>query len=75
MIRFIDLTNAYWTDPECGHPICAFLNTSSNRFYVNDGGEMTFSSLEEISYIDVDWETKKRMMSLIPEGFFNKVKP
>lgn len=30
MIRFVDLTNAYWTfleHTECSKPICAFLDT------------------------------------------------
>lgn len=49
MIRFDDLTEAYWTDPSFGTPICALLSTSDNRFITCPGsGEQTFSEMYEI---------------------------
>ena len=42
MLRFIDLTEDYWTDPECGSPVCAFLCTTSDRFYENEYGGQVF---------------------------------
>lgn len=69
MIRFIDLTEEYWTDPACGSPICAFLSTNSESFikciYT---GFQTFFSLEEIK----DQPQGKRMARLTPKGFFER---
>ena len=72
MIRFVNLTQTYWTDPECGHPICAFLSTVSDRFYTDDCGHMTFGGIEDIEFMDADKETISRCRGLVPEGFFNQ---
>ena len=63
MIRFVDLTEAY------DSPICAFLNTTSNRFLTNNGEEDTFSSMEEIE----EHSDAKRLLRLMPDGFFERI--
>ena len=68
MIRFVDLSEVYWTDPECGYPLCAFLSTSSDRFLDNLDGEHLFRSLEEIG----EHPQKERLLGLLPAGFFEK---
>jgi hypothetical protein len=68
MLRFIDLSQDYWTDPECnGGPICAFLSTNDDRFLETDCGAHTFIALDEI----LEHELRERMLCLIPMGFFN----
>lgn len=69
MIRFIDLSEAYWTDPEEGSPICAFLSTTSDIFLTNGDVEQTFSSLKEIE----EHPDAERLISLMPDGFFKRV--
>lgn len=64
MLRFIDLSEAYWTDGN--KPICAFLSTSDDRFLTNDSGEQTFSDMEEIEL----HPQSERMKSLMPPDFF-----
>lgn len=69
MIRFIDLSQEYWTDPEIGHPICAFLCTSIDRFLaIPDTGEHTYSSLEDIEL----HPQHQRMIALLPPNFFTE---
>ena len=70
MIRFIDLTEEYWTDPEFGRPICAFLDTITDRFVENDCGQMTFTDYDDIAYAKYD--DKRRLAMLVPPGFFDK---
>ena len=68
MIRFVDLSEDYWTDDE-GKPICAFLSTTSDIFLTNGDLEQTFSSLKEIEeHPDAD-----RLVGLVPKGFFERV--
>ncbi|MHC4296526.1 MAG: hypothetical protein ACYS7Y_04435 [Planctomycetota bacterium] len=74
MIRFIDLTGEYWTHPDCSSPICAFLSTSDDRFYMNQDGSCTFSSMEDITELG-DHDFVKRMVALVPEGFFERENP
>jgi hypothetical protein len=67
MLRFIDLSNDYWTDPECGSPICAFLSTSDDKFLLSVDGEHTFNCKDEI----LDHPQSLRMLGLVPNGFFD----
>lgn len=71
MLRFIDLSKEYWTDSDYGYPICAFLNTSDNRFVPNDGGEHTFSDMDDIESIK-NSDVRLRAKRLLPEGFFQR---
>ncbi len=67
MIRFVDLSDAYWTDPVgSGRPICAFLSTGTNKFILSVDGQHTFSSEDEIRECDQG----ERMWGLTPKGFF-----
>lgn len=66
MIRFVDLTEAYWTHPAEGHPICAFLSTVNDRFIEDVCGEHTFDRLEDIA----EHELGERLVGLVPDGFF-----
>ena len=69
MIRFIDLTEDYWTDPACGFPICAFLSTDNGKFIeCIHTGEMTFSTMGEV----LDQPLGERMSRLTPKGFFER---
>lgn len=69
MIRFIDLSQEYWTDPECnGGPICAFLSTSSDQFLTNEDGFQVFSDIEEIA----EMPDGQRLLRLVPKGFFER---
>ena len=68
MIRFIDLSEEYWTDPEeNGAPICAFLSTSDGRFLTAEDGQQTFSSFEDV----LDHPQAARLVHLLPFNFFN----
>jgi hypothetical protein len=71
MIRFVDLTDDYWTDPEEGKPVCAFLSTTSDCFLENACGSHTFDSMEEIE----EHPNADRFIGLMPEGFFDEEKP
>ena len=73
MIRFIDLSDdywTYWTDSDSGHPVCAFLSTRTNRFLWAGTDRQVFSSLDEIR----EHPSSERMMALVPEGFFEQVR-
>jgi hypothetical protein len=61
MVRFIDLTEAYWTDG--GGPICAFLSTVTDKFLESASGEHTFSCAD-------DFDGNGELMRLVPPGFF-----
>lgn len=68
MIRFVDLTEAYWTDPSEGTPVCAFLSTTTDRFLENGDGFHIFDSLKEVEeHPDAD-----RLIGLLPLGFFER---
>lgn len=66
MLRFIDLSNDYWTDPEYGFPLCAFLSTSDDKFLQTVDGCHTFGDVREI----FEHKYRDRMLPLVPEGFF-----
>ena len=68
MIRFIDLSKEYWTDPEYGFPLCAFLSTTTDTFLktLDDIHVFRASDIEE--YPDKD--VQARMRALTPPGFW-----
>lgn len=66
MLRFVDLSEAYWTDGR--KPICAFLSTSDDRFLTTDSGEQTFSDMEEIEL----HPQSERMKRLMPPNYFGE---
>ena len=70
MIRFVDLSEDYWTDPEIGHPVCAFLRTNNDKFLKTDMGDHTFSDMEDIN----SHPEAERLLGLMPDGFFEGVK-
>lgn len=77
MIRFVDLTNAYWTfpeDPECSKPICAFLDTITDRFVLNACGNHTCSDMEDVLSLGMTepGDLGQRCAGLVPSGFFDK---
>lgn len=78
MIRFVDLTDAYWTcpDPEDPHPICAFLDTITDRFIENAAGSHTCSDMEDVLTLGMSkpGDLGKRCAGLLPPGFFDKPK-
>jgi hypothetical protein len=66
MLRFIDLTEEYWTHPDEAAPICAFLSTNDDKFLRTAEGCHTFDD-----EFDIDGhEQADRMHRLVPEGFF-----
>lgn len=71
MKRFIDLTEDYWTDPESGHPCCAFLCTCTDSFMINPwyDGSHVFDTMASI----LEHSDGKRMAGLVPSGFFDTV--
>lgn len=69
MIRFIDLTEQYFCEKgiRC-RALCAFISTSSDRFYETESGQHIFHDLEEI----LEHKEGERMARLVPNGFFNR---
>lgn len=67
MIRFVDLTAAYWTDavPD-GSPLAGFISTVDDRFIENLDGTHTFHGFDEID----EHPQGARMRALVPEDFF-----
>lgn len=71
MIRFVDLSEIYWTDPEeHGGPVCAFLETRTDRFMVANGSNV-FNCAESIDDID-DASLRERCREHVPDGFWEK---
>ena len=68
MMRFVDLTEIYWTDPEEETPVCAFLSTTSDTFLSNRDGSDIFSTLAGIE----DHLLANRLLGLVPKGFFER---
>lgn len=66
MIRFVDLTPFYWSDPEDRTPTCGFLDTVTDRFIDADGSH-TFDSLDGVRAIP---ELGERCVALVPHAFF-----
>lgn len=76
MLRFVDLSGAYWTEPLCGTPLCAFLWTSDDTFVKHyDSKCQTFSSIEDIRESINDPKLAERMIGLLPPGFFEPPEP
>jgi hypothetical protein len=71
MIRFIDLSHEYWTDPACGWPVCAFLSTSDDIFIKAGDGCHVFGQPEEID----EHPLAKGLWALVPKGFFDNPIP
>lgn len=69
MLRFVDLTEAYWTDPEDGGPCCAFLSTVTDSFITFDLGGHVFSDMRDLHGIE-DEGIRTRCIALLPDGFF-----
>ncbi len=71
MIRFVDLTPYYWTDPESSDnsPICAFLNTVTDNFIKSCNEDHTFLSWDDFD--DMDEFLRERIVGLMPPGFFD----
>lgn len=69
MMRFVDLTRAYWTDlvPD-GPPLASFINTSDDRFVVSEDGSHLFRGFDEID----EHQLGQRLRVLVPKGFFDK---
>lgn len=71
MIRFVDLSEAYWTDPvENGGAVCAFLDTVTDRFVEMDGCHTALGS-ENLDGIE-DVSLRERCRALIPDGFWDR---
>lgn len=70
MIRFIDLTKEYWTDPSVGFPMCSFLNTTTDRYLENEDGEHTFREVDVANYPDP--RIRERLGALTPPGFWHQ---
>lgn len=66
MIRFIDLTEAYWTYG--GAPCCAFLDTTTDEFIPSSAGQV-FDFPEEVNGIK-DPDLRARCVALVPAGFW-----
>ena len=70
MIRFIDLSEAYWTDPECGFPLCAFLNTTTDTFLKTLDDIHVFRAADIEEYPDKT--VQARMHALTPPGYWER---
>jgi hypothetical protein len=71
MIRFVDITDAYWTDavPEPKRQrLAAFVSTSDDTFLRAGSGAHIFHDLEEIA----EHNLGHRMLALVPDGFFDR---
>lgn len=66
MIRFVDLSEAYWTDPSVGKPICAFLDTVTDTFLKTEDGSQTFFGWDDVD----SHKQSQRLRSLMPSDFF-----
>lgn len=69
MIRFVDLSAAYWLDENSGTtwPCCAFVSTISDTFIENNDGTHVFGGLYDFP----DNELGRRLLALVPEHFFD----
>lgn len=69
MIRFVDLTEIYWTYGS--KPCCAFLNTVSDCFIGNEFGTQVFDNAEDLDSI-VPVEYRERCKEHVPDGFWER---
>ena len=67
MIRFIDLSEEYWTDPDFGSPCCAFLCTVSDTFLQTNGSQVFIEMVEVEEHPQAE-----RLKRLMPDGFFEE---
>lgn len=73
MIRFVDLTPFYWVDEHPSNkPICAFIDTVTDRFIENDMGCHDFDSAEDVEALGP--VLGPRCAGLVPHGFWERVK-
>jgi hypothetical protein len=71
MVRFIDLSLEYWAHPLINTgPMCAFLSTSTDKFFENIDREHTFSSIEEIEELPLS--VSNRLKGVVPPDFFER---
>ena len=73
MIRFIDLSRDYFgVDPgesmEDTMPVCAFVDTITNRFLADSTGSEVFRSIEDVQDIPI---MAPRCLALVPDDFFS----
>lgn len=67
MIRFVNLTEAYWGDSVEGDaPLCAFLDTVNDSFLKSVDGGHVFNDRAEVA----EHADGKRLLRLVPDGFF-----
>jgi hypothetical protein len=70
VIRFIDLSEAYWTDPEeNGGPVCAFLDTRTDRFVTN-GAHVFFDAVDLDDIAEA--HMRERCREHVPDGFWER---
>lgn len=71
MIRFVDLSRVYWTEPEdFGIPCCAFLDTVDDTFIESSHGGCVFDGISDILEAEASTSVISRMISLVPAGYF-----
>lgn len=68
MIRFVDLTAAYWGPAVDPTPCCAFIDTVTDRFIEGPMGPI-FDGPEEVTEI-APADLALRCIELVPERFF-----
>jgi hypothetical protein len=67
MYRFVDLNDAYWTNPDGSEDAqCAILDTRTNRFLECDG-QHVLGSMDEVHEA-----AGERGAGLVPAGFFER---
>jgi hypothetical protein len=68
VIRFVDLTPSYWTDPAEGKPCCAFLDTYDDKFLTNSVGSHVFLDEDELRDLG---GLAERCRGLVPKHFWD----
>jgi hypothetical protein len=68
MLRFVDLSAAYWPDSISAeeNPCCGFVDTVTDRFVEHDGSHVLDSEEE------VREAVGNRGLGLLPKGFFSR---
>lgn len=68
MMRFIDCTKAYWTDPDEPTPVFAFLDTTTDTFLVLNGSQIWHRTAEFMHDLAMSGRKDEvsRFMNLIP---------
>jgi hypothetical protein len=74
MIRFVDLTPVYWTDPDETSPCCAFLSTNTDRFLQDMPESMVGAHVcngpEDVAAVEEANEIVGRLSAMVPDGFW-----